>query len=155
MASTPPNPRPRPTPSPDPSHDLTIAVGPELAATLADLRTTVRSGAFVLVTLTDGSLPAAEARIVEDEGVTHVVERDLADDRGWAYDYVAGWITLEVVSDLHLVGLTAVVSAALAAHGISCNVLAGRHHDHLLVPLDRVDDALLALDALRRPHTEP
>lgn len=127
---------------------------PALAAVLADLRTSVRTGAYVLVSLSDGATPTAEASIVEDEGVTHVVARDLADERGWDYDYVAGWITLEVRTELHLVGLTAAVSTALATRGISCNVLAGRHHDHLLVPLDRVDDALLALDHLRRRGEE-
>lgn len=48
-------------------------------------------------------------------------------------------------SALAAVGLTAVVSAALAQAGISCNVIAGYHHDHLLVPLDSVEEALTIL----------
>jgi len=46
--------------------------------------------------------------------------------------------------------LTAAVSTALTRAGISCNVVAGHYHDHLLVPLDRVDDALIALSDLAR-----
>ncbi|MBG6106956.1 hypothetical protein [Frigoribacterium sp. CG_9.8] len=34
--------------------------------------------------------------------------------------------------------------------GISCNVLAGAHHDHILVPLARTDDALRVLHELDR-----
>ena len=52
-------------------------------------------------------------------------------------------------SALDAVGLTAAVAGALAEAGISCNVLAGAHHDHLLVPVDRADDALVALAQLR------
>jgi hypothetical protein len=55
------------------------------------------------------------------------------------------WLTLTVQSSLDAVGLTAAVSARLAVLGIPCNVLAGYHHDHILVPVDRVDDAIAAL----------
>jgi hypothetical protein len=39
------------------------------------------------------------------------------------------------------------VSARLTDVDISCNVLAGYHHDHLLVPVERVDEAIVALTA--------
>ncbi len=39
---------------------------------------------------------------------------------------------------------------ALAYEGISCNVIARRHHDHLLVPADRAPAAMAALAALSR-----
>ena len=57
------------------------------------------------------------------------------------------WLTLEVHSSLESVGLTAAVSARLAARGIACNVIAGYHHDHLLVPVARADDAIEALSS--------
>jgi hypothetical protein len=125
-----------------------------LVDVLAGLRPTVRSGAFVVVSLPTRSDVPVEAVIHEDDGVTHVVARDVAKAEGWAHDFVAGWITLGVQTDLALVGLTAVVATALAEHGISCNVLAGHRHDHLLVPLDRLDDALLVLDGLSRDARE-
>ena len=51
-------------------------------------------------------------------------------------------------SSLEAVGLTAAVSTTLAQAGISCNMLAGYFHDHLLVPVDRLDDALSLLRRL-------
>jgi len=84
----------------------------------------------------------------EEEGTTYVLAQDAADRQGLAYDFVASWITLRVHSSLVAVGLTAAVSDALAQRGISCNVLAGFHHDHLLVPTWRRDEALEILRGL-------
>jgi hypothetical protein len=99
----------------------------------------------VFVTLPTVSDAPALAIIYEDEGVTHVVERSTADARGWSHDYVAAWITLRVHSSLAAVGLTAAVSRALADQGISCNILSGFYHDHVLVPVERASDAMAAL----------
>jgi uncharacterized protein len=38
------------------------------------------------------------------------------------------------------------VTSALADLGIACNVLVGYHHDHLLVPFDRAEEAVAALE---------
>jgi uncharacterized protein len=59
-------------------------------------------------------------------------------------------ISLTVQSDLAAVGLTAAFAGALGRQGISCNVIAGYHHDHLFVPWDRRADAMVALRALAR-----
>jgi hypothetical protein len=111
-----------------------------------------RRGEWVFVSLPPGHVAASEvhasATVVEDEGTTFVVERHVADGLGLGYDFVAAWITLRVHSALEAVGLTAAVAGALAGAGISCNVLAGFHHDHLLVPVDRVEDALAVLRGL-------
>nr|WP_302848565.1 ACT domain-containing protein [Rhodobacter calidifons] len=55
---------------------------------------------------------------------------------------------MTVQSDLAAVGLTAAFAGALGREGISCNVVAGYHHDHLFVPWDRRWDAMVALRAL-------
>lgn len=88
------------------------------------------------------------ATIDEEEGLTLVLRREEADRLGLPYDYVAARITLRIRSDLAAVGLTAAVSARLAAAGISCNVIAGYHHDHLLVPHDRGAEAVRLLEQL-------
>jgi hypothetical protein len=92
------------------------------------------------------TLPA-RARIEEDEGSTLVVHRTVADAQSLEYEFVARWITLTVHSALDAIGLTAAFSSALAAEGISCNVLAGYHHDHILVGVDQAD---LAMSVLRQ-----
>lgn len=92
-------------------------------------------------------LPAASpfAVIREDEGVTVILTRADADRAGLPYDYVAARITLRVGSALTDVGLTALFSRTLAASGISCNVIAGRAHDHLFVDWDQAARVLALL----------
>jgi uncharacterized protein len=110
-----------------------------------DLDPARRPGEFVFA---EGGEPA-EATVREDEGLTVVLRRERADELGLSYDYVAAWITLRVDSTVEQVGLTALFSRALADAGISCNVLAGLRHDHLLVPAGRADEALEVLRGLR------
>jgi hypothetical protein len=123
----------------------------ELPNLLANLDARRVPGRFVFVAAPPERLAAlpALATLREDEGWTVVLRAEDADAAGLAYDFVAAWITLTVHSDLAAVGLTAAVSRALADAGIACNVLAGLHHDHLLVPEARADDALAAIRALR------
>lgn len=108
-----------------------------------------RPGTYTFVT---GEWPAlaacAAATVTEVEGTTYVVGVDDAEAAGAAVDFRAAWLSLTVVSDLEAVGLTAAFARALADEGIPCNVLAGYHHDHLLVPEDRADDAVAALRRL-------
>lgn len=128
----------------------------DLATMLATLSASVRDGRYVFVSraTADARLQVvADASVREAEGITYVVREDLAggtpDD---APAFRAAWLTLDVQSALDAVGLTAAVAGALADAGIACNVIAGLHHDHLLVDAERRDDALAALDALRRRH---
>jgi GNAT superfamily N-acetyltransferase len=88
------------------------------------------------------------ALIREDEGVTLILTRADADQAGLAYDYVAARITLRVNSALTATGLTALFSRTLADAGISCNVIAGRAHDHLFVDWDQRTQALAKLARL-------
>lgn len=120
----------------------------DLSRLLQTLQPRVRPGEFVVVALPEVPDARCEAVICEDEAVTCVVTRDLADVRGWPYDFVAGWVTLQVHSSLEAVGLTAAVGAELARAGIAANMLAGFHHDHILVPIARLDDAVQVLTGL-------
>lgn len=94
----------------------------------------------------------AAATVREPEGISVVLDRAEADRLGADTSRAYRWITLRVHSSLEAVGLTAAVSAALTANGISCNVIAGTFHDHLLVPAARADDAMRALAALSARH---
>jgi uncharacterized protein len=84
---------------------------------------------------------AAFARIVEDEGVTLVVPSPVADAHGLVAEMPSQRIEMRVHSALEAVGLTAAMSSALAAEGISANVVAAFHHDHVLVPTPDAADA--------------
>jgi hypothetical protein len=117
----------------------------DLATLLATLEPERRAGEFVFA---PGSFDDAEATVREPEGPSAVLRRERADELGLPYDFAAAWITLRVHSALEAVGLTAAVSAALTEAGISCNVIAGLRHDHLLVPTDRGDEALALLREL-------
>lgn len=90
----------------------------------------------------------AFAVIAEAEGVTVVAEVSLLEGAGIAFDGHWARISLTVHSDLAAVGLTAAIAAALAAQGISANVVAGYFHDHVFVQWARRTDAMAALWAL-------
>ncbi|MBT2530840.1 GNAT family N-acetyltransferase [Arthrobacter sp. ISL-48] len=124
-----------------------------LQTLLASIHPVLREGEYVYVLWPHGRPLEAgiEAAVREAEGLTVVLPRAEADNLGLPYDFVAAWITLEVHSALEAVGLTAAVSKALTDARISCNVLAGFHHDHLLVP---VADAARALEALAELSAE-
>jgi len=121
----------------------------DLEHMLASLDVDRRSGTFTFLTGEWPELsPTALAIIDEAEGRTLVVPADAARAAGAPVEFEAAWLTLTVHSALEAVGLTAAFSAALGEAGISCNVLAGYHHDHLLVPADRADEAVEVLRSL-------
>ena len=122
----------------------------DLAAMVSTLAVQRRPGVFAYIAVevpTPGLIAAANALVKEGRLTTIVLPVEAAERAGQATDVRFAWLTLTVQSSLDAVGLTAVVSARLAAIDIPCNVLAGYHHDHLLVPVDRVDDAVTALTA--------
>jgi uncharacterized protein len=97
---------------------------------------------------TEGPLPiTAFATVSEDEGMTVVAPLAAMRAAGFQSDPWAR-ISLTVHSDFAAVGLTAAFAGALGREGISCNVIAGFHHDHLFVQWDRRADALAALRRL-------
>jgi hypothetical protein len=57
-------------------------------------------------------------------------------------------ITLTVHSSLAAVGMLAAITQALAAEGISTNVVSAYFHDHLFVACDRVEATLSCLAQL-------
>jgi hypothetical protein len=116
----------------------------DLQRLIASMDPELRPGEWVFA-IVDAIPPEAEAFVREPEGLSVVLPRERADALGLPYDYVAAWITLRVHSALAAVGLTAAVSRTLADAGISCNVIAGYHHDHLLVPAERGEEALALL----------
>lgn len=124
-----------------------------LTQLLRDLKPVLNAGRYSFVTLPVGhalNLDSVVASIREPEGLSVVLPEQVARDYGLSATFVAAWITLTVNSDLAAVGLTAAVASALASKGISCNVVAGNHHDHLFVPYGQADAAIDALIELQQ-----
>lgn len=123
----------------------------DLRTLLSGMRPQLNPGRYVFTTVPGEAVPTRVTPVVtvtEPEGVTLVLPEAEADEAGLTHEYTAGWITLRVHSSLDAVGLTAAVSLALADVGLSCNVVAGFHHDHLFVPYDRAAEAVDVLETL-------
>ena len=84
----------------------------------------------------------------ETEGLTLVVEKTVALQAGLLFEGSFRQITLSVHSSLNAVGLTAAVSTKLASKGISANMIAGFHHDHIFVQSKKAEIALKTLQEL-------
>lgn len=120
----------------------------DLAVLLRSMSPELLGGEWFFATVEPGMTVDAAATVREPEGLSVVVNQREAERLGATTTHAYRWITLRVHSSLEAVGLTAAVSAALTTHGISCNVIAGAFHDHLLVPVARADDAMRALRQL-------
>jgi len=121
---------------------------------LAQLEPALNPGTYAFVSApADFQVPADQivAFIREPEGLSLVIPESLAHAHNLPVNYSAAWITLTVHSELSAVGLTAAFSGALAQDGISCNVIAGLHHDHLFVPADQAQQAMDVLIQLQEP----
>jgi hypothetical protein len=81
----------------------------------------------------------AVAAIKESEGLTVIVPAEKITSKTFA------WITNDFETSLTAVGITAKFAKALCDSGISCNILAGFHHDHILVPYSVKEKAVKIL----------
>lgn len=84
----------------------------------------------------------------EKEGLTVILNKNIADSLHLNYTFIAAWITLTVHSSLEGVGFTAAFSSALAKAGIGCNVIAAYYHDHIFVAKQDAERAMAVLDDL-------
>jgi hypothetical protein len=125
----------------------------DLGSLLAWMRPALSEAPCVFVTrdrVTCEELEAELGSFREDEGVTLILEEEIAARLGLAAGPRWARITLTVHSSLAAVGLIAEVATALAEAGISCNPVSAWHHDHLFVPWEQRQHALDALRNLSR-----
>ena len=125
----------------------------EIHRLLTEMDPELRPGEFVFC-----SFPGARygdlgwlspvAMVSEDEGMTLVLDRAIAERAGLPFEAAFREILLGVHSSLLAVGLTAAVSAALAKQNIAANLVAGLYHDHLFVPSGQAEQALRVLQEL-------
>ena len=114
----------------------------------------LHDGEWVFCELAQGAAVPRQAIATfrESESMTVIVSAADATALSMTPRYNAAWITLTVNSDLDAVGFLAVISRALAAANISCNVFSAVHHDHLFVPYR---EGHRAVEVLRRLQMSP
>jgi len=137
---------------------------------LSDLNELLRSlqperipGAYAFVSVPDReALGTADviATIREPEGLSAVIAESDAARLTLPILFRAAWITLTVQSDLQAVRLTAARPPPRGNARTPLQLLGPAWHDHLFVPLERVDEAMRALQRLQRDtgasvETEP
>lgn len=123
----------------------------DLARILKTLSPVLNPGSYVFCIVTsDHSILNQDVicSFREKEGTSLIVKKETADAHRLEYSVVLSWITLTVHSSLEAVGLTASFSKALADANVSCNVVAGLHHDHIFVPERDAQKAMVVLKRL-------
>ncbi|MCP2027767.1 hypothetical protein L1276_002927 [Flavobacterium sp. HSC-32F16] len=108
----------------------------DLKILLKSMRPEHKSGDYVFCKvekLENLNLDEIDMIFREEEAVTLILKKEIADRLNLEYSVVMCWITLSVHSSLEAVGLTAAFSKALSDHEISCNVVAAFYHDHIFV----------------------
>ncbi|NAS14081.1 ACT domain-containing protein [Poritiphilus flavus] len=126
-----------------------------LSELISGMTPQLNPGEYVFISTRDiSSIPRDETicEFREKEAHTVVISRKKAEEMGHSYEYVASWITLMIHSSLEAVGFTAVFSAELAKHGISCNVIAGYYHDHIFVNKKEAEKAMRVLTNLSKNY---
>ena len=129
----------------------------DLDKLLSNLQPEMHDGVFVFCTIAEGgALPAASPLLIfrEQEGMTLVIKREEAERAGLNCAFASRLITLTVHSSLEAVGFLAAVTARLAEAGIAVNAVSAFHHDHLFVPVDRADEALVTLTNMSAPKSQ-
>ena len=81
----------------------------------------------------------------EPEGITLILEKEAAMAAGLDYAFPSRMITLRVHSSLEAVGFLAEITRHLAAAGISVNAISAYYHDHLFVPFNKAEKAMIIL----------
>ena len=81
----------------------------------------------------------------EKEGLTLVIRKEVAELNNLEFDGVFKCISLNLISSLSSIGLTALISKVLTDNEISANIYAGFYHDHIFVPSDNANDAFKLL----------
>ena len=123
----------------------------DLGKLLKSMKPEHNPGDYVFCTTksTEGfNLNEIEMFFREEEGLTLIVKKEIADRLQLDYSVVMSWITLTIHSSLEAVGLTAAFSRALSENGISCNVVAAYYHDHIFVNAKDIEKAIEVLTKL-------
>jgi len=127
----------------------------DLQALLKGMKPEMQDGIFVFCAMAYGtSIPAGiTPRLMfrEQEATTIVIRQEDADSLGLACQFASRLITLTVHSSPEAVGFLAAITTRLAEAGISVNAVSAFYHDHLFVPHDRAEEAMMLLRGMSAP----
>ena len=132
----------------------------DLDRLLAEMDPVLSEEAYVFLSVGHDEAAEWTARLAplatfrEAEGTTLIVESKSAHAHGFDAAPAMRMITLTVHSSLEAVGLTAAVATCLAQAGISANVVAAYHHDHVFGPEADAEAALKALRQLQQRYRD-
>ena len=123
-----------------------------LSVLLRDMSPELTKGSFVFLTIHEEMLDKLKGEVLfyfkEKEGLTLVLEKDVAIKNNFEIGEIWSMITLNVNSDLTAVGFLAKISNALAEDNISVNAVSAYYHDHLFVMEKDTEKALFILNKL-------
>ncbi|MFX0052237.1 MAG: ACT domain-containing protein [Candidatus Hermodarchaeota archaeon] len=121
----------------------------DLKTLFKTMKPKVIEGEYVFCTISPQKYTKSEIKPIcvfyEEEGVTLIIERKIAEHNSLPYSDVWAWITLTVHSNLAAIGFLATVTSKLAKADISVNVVSAYYHDHLFVPIEKIDFAMQLL----------
>ena len=128
----------------------------DLTVLLASMSPELMPGIYVFATLSAGALvPAGLDPVMsfkEREGCTLIALEQRARAAGLAAQFRCRMITLNIHSSLAAVGFLAALLPMLAAAGMGVNPVSAFHHDHLFVPAERAEEAVVLLEHLAGKH---
>ncbi len=117
------------------------------------MKPVLQDGQYVFCTFPKPFWPKPELKplliFTEEEGVTLILKKQVADENKFSYYAVWGLITLTVHSDLETIGFLAAVSSALGRADISVNAVSAYYHDHLFVPFGKRERAMKVLKEIK------
>lgn len=124
----------------------------DLKTLLASMTPELLDGTYVLATLApEVSQPKNLDPVMlfrEREGTTLIVREDTAKAAGLSASFRCRMITLNIHSSLEAVGFLAAITTRLAAAGMGVNPVSAFYHDHLFVPAERAEEAMVLLRGL-------
>lgn len=120
-----------------------------LQVLLSSITPRLHDETFVFCSISERELKALKTDPIcvfrETEGVSIVIEKSAADTASLKHDGAWSLITCQVNSDLYAVGFIAAMARIFAEAGIPVNAVSAFHHDHLFVPAERAEEAMLLL----------
>lgn len=130
----------------------------DLKTLLASMTPELLDETYVFVTQAPG-VPQPEGlepmmMFREREGTTLIVTENAASAMGLTASFRCRMITLNIHSSLEAVGFLAAIATRLAAAGMGVNPVSAFYHDHLFVPAERAEEAMVLLLGLAAENEE-